>query len=120
MTGSPLYDATVADIRARTSDPLTSHQAGATTDVVRSQRLVLELLEHYGDSTDVDIAYYARYEAQHYNGHTPTFSESRLRTARKELIRRGLVEDSMQRAQLTTGRTAIVWRLTDNGLEMAA
>ncbi len=37
--------------RARRTDPETSHQAAATVDVTRSQRLVLEVLREYPHST---------------------------------------------------------------------
>jgi hypothetical protein len=79
-------------ILARNTDPETSHEATVGVDPIRSQYLVLTFIrtrmpEEWTGKYLVD-----RYEVAHELGHVPYLSESRIRTARKELERAGLVE----------------------------
>ena len=85
---------------ARTSDPSTSHAAAALVNRPESQRLVLDLLTVYGPSTDERLAAYMN---------SCTISPSRLRTARCELQRAGLVRDTGRVATLRSGRSGVVW-----------
>lgn len=94
---------------ARHSDPDTSHDAAASvTHLRRSQEAVRQVLATmpFG-GTDEDIAW--RYSL---TPDTPLQSPSGLRTRRKELVKRGLVQNSGRRARLESGRQAIVWELT--------
>lgn len=77
-------------MRARTTDPATSHEAAnalTDSDLRGSQQLVLSILRTRGPNTDEGIAAYAVDGAKQYSG-------SRLRTARKELQRLGLVKEA--------------------------
>ena len=93
--------------RARNTDPETSHEAAASVKHVRdSQRAVLAVLRATEGLTDIEIA--QRYIRLSKN--LPKQSPSGLRTRRKELVERGLVEDSGDKRKLPSGRNAIVWR----------
>lgn len=75
-------------VHARNTDPETSHEAAASIpeDVQRaSQQEVLSLLRRYGSMTDKHIL-----EAHTMYG-SNQYSDSRLRTARKELVDMGYV-----------------------------
>jgi hypothetical protein len=93
---------------ARRTDPDTSWAAAhSVTELREKQRLVYEILEHYGPLTDQGIA--------GYYGHDPSLpiqSPSGLRTRRCELVDKGLVKDTGERVKLRTGRRAAVWRVT--------
>ncbi len=74
--------------RVRRTDPTTSHQAADATEskVAASQRAVALILEDAHEAlTDEQIATKARWE------YGFRFSDSRLRTARKELVDQDLV-----------------------------
>src|SRR5690349_12580706 len=113
MTAPSLFDdtdvpavAAVDVARARTTDPATSHEAAASlpADKLRdSQQAVLNLLRR-GPGTDTDI------EWRYGNHGEPPQSSSGLRTRRKELVAKGLVEDSGDRVTMPSGRKAIIWR----------
>lgn len=77
-------------------------QAAALVNRPESQRLVLDLLTAYGPSTDEWLAR-AAYTLM------STISPSRLRTARCELQRAGLVRDTGRVATLRSGRSGVVW-----------
>ena len=90
---------------ARRSDPDTSHAAAQSlsSDKLReSQGAVLRHFVEHGPMTDVDLG-------NAYEG--PPQSPSGLRTRRRELVDRGLLEDAGTRKRLTSGRYAIVWRV---------
>lgn len=77
--------------RARTTDPLTSHEAAdvSASSVALSHRVVEKILEDAsGPLTDVQIIHRAIWE------HGYRLSESRIRTARKELQTQGRVVDA--------------------------
>lgn len=101
---------TVEGSLARVTDPQTSHDAATRADVEGSQFYVLRLLHEYGASPDFHLANYARAAGSRW-------SESRLRTARKELVERGLIEDTGVTLPTPSGRQAAVWRLTWRGFE---
>jgi hypothetical protein len=76
--------------RARATDPTTSHTAADTTEnrVAASQYAVARILEDAGKPlTDTQIAIKARWDYGY------RFSDSRLRTARHELVESGHVKD---------------------------
>ena len=89
--------------RARNTDPITSHLAGASVgDVTKTQEYVLRALRR--SRTDVELV-------EAYNGlkTAPRASESGIRSRRAELVRKGLVVDTGRRVRLDSGRYAIVW-----------
>lgn len=101
-------------VRARTTDPETSHLAAASIDestLRDSQRAVLRVLRNVGvGMTDETlIATYRAAWSRDARGRIPQQSESGIRTRRKELATMGLVVDSGERARLASGRNAIVW-----------
>ena len=89
--------------RARNTDPLTSHLAGASVgDVTKTQEYILRALRR--SRTDVELV-----EAYHSLKTAPRASESGIRSRRAELVRKGLVVDTGRRVRLDSGRYAIVW-----------
>ena len=75
---------------ARHTDPTTSHEAADSiteTGSAASAREVVRILREYGPSTDEGIAF-VHHES------TGVFSESRLRTARHELVEAGVVVEA--------------------------
>ena len=95
-----------AKANARRSDPDTSHAAARSlsSDKLReSQEAVLRHFVEHGPMTDVDLS-------NVYKG--PPQSPSGLRTRRRELVDRGLMDDTGIRKKLPTGRRGIVWRTT--------
>lgn len=95
---------------ARNTDPLTSHMAAASVRNIRaSQQQVLDTLRDIGQGTDEDIA-------AHLKSCGLAFSPSGARTRRSELATLGLVADTGMRRKLRSGRLAIVWAATRQGL----
>ena len=91
---------------ARPSDPHTSHDAARSLSAGKlrdSQKAVLAHFRKLGPMTDTDLV-------NVYVG-SPQ-SRSGLRTRRRELTDRGLIEDTGSKKKLPTGRNAIVWRAT--------
>jgi hypothetical protein len=94
-------------LRARTTDPETSHAAAASVrGLNRSRGLVYAVLEALGDATDEEL--YDEIVARHGIGR---ISVSGARTRRKELVELGLVVDSRVRRPMRSGRSAVVWAL---------
>lgn len=99
-------------IRARTTDPETSHAAAASIgeETLRaSQDAVIRMLEYIGESTDIRLV--DRYESLYTSLRLPQQSPSGLRTRRKELVDKGIVVDTGKRVLLDSRRQAIVWGL---------
>lgn len=91
---------------ARATDPETSHEAARNVENIKgTQQLIINLLRMFGPMTDDRIWDYAQ-------DSTVLVSPSGLRTRRHELVTLGLVEDSGERATLSTGRRSIIWRAT--------
>lgn len=89
--------------RARNTDPLTSHLAGASVgDVTKTQQYILRALRR--SRTDVELV-----EAYNSLKTAPRASDSGIRSRRAELVRKGLVVDTGRRVRLDSGRYAIVW-----------
>lgn len=106
MSATPIFDS----MRARANDPATSHEAAARASVRASQQYVLRLLRDYGACADFHISNIAR-------KHRVSWSETRLRTARAELVRKGYVVDTGNTLPTPTGRRSTIWSITVAGLE---
>jgi len=97
--------------RARLADPVTSHLAADSTQSVKlaSQRYVLAMLLDSGPLADHEILFW---HAKRHETDIPDWSPSRLRTARRELVTKGLVDVVPNTTSLTdSGRHANVWRI---------
>jgi hypothetical protein len=106
-------DAAATKAVARRTDPETSRAAAAsiTPATMRtSQRVVLNALRLIGPSTD-EVLLSAVADMMTAAGLKP-MSPSGCRSRRSELVDAGLVRDSGQRAELASGRKAIVWEVT--------
>ena len=92
LTGTDLLTA-----HARRTDPATSHAAAATTNVARSQRLVLAWLGNYGAATSEVVV------------DALALSPSRVRGALNELGKRGLVRIVSERGVTKRGHPCRVY-----------
>lgn len=104
---------------ARTTDPITSHEAAATVDTNRSQAAVLQLLHRYMGDYFTHKAVVATYrvvqEQQALNGEPdtlPPLSESRVRTACSELARKRLLRHAGY-TEPARGQRESIWELAD-------
>lgn len=100
---------------ARHTDPSTSHAAAkslSSDTLRRSQLAVLSVLCDRGPLDDKQLV---REYPWHPAFKTLPQSDSGLRTRRKELVAQGLVEDSGQKAESSSGRQMIVWQVTEQG-----
>lgn len=93
--------------RARRTDPEESHLAADTSNLAESQDAVLEALAT-GPRTDGDIVRHHYDMSLFFGG--PKFSDSRLRTARHELVEAGLVENSGIPGSTPSGRKCATWQ----------
>jgi len=90
-------------VRARNTDPSTSHEAAASVDqVTKTQEYILKVLRRPRADVELVAAYRNMKTA-------PRASESGIRSRRAELVDRGLVVDTGKRVRLESGRYAIVW-----------
>lgn len=95
---------------ARTSDPDTSWQAAESVTPVtltRTRTRILQLLS-FADLTDEQLLEVVWTRER-------IASRSGTQTRRRELVDAGLVEDTGRRVRGSTGRSMIVWRITDAG-----
>lgn len=97
---------------ARLTDPITSHEAADSVQskAAQSRDFVLYLLRDIGPASDhelVDAADLLNARLPE----TPRFSPSRLRTARHELARDGVVTDTGYFHLTGSGRRAQVWQV---------
>lgn len=104
------YDRLVSGVPdlARPTDPGTSHAAASSITAEAheaSERFVLNALTSRGPLTDEMLVHVAQM-------HGEKWSPSRIRTARAQLVRKGLVEDSGLKALTDSGRKAIEWMVT--------
>jgi len=103
--------------KARNTDPETSHEAAESIseDKLRqSQEAVLQLFKNDPSGfTDYEMVrtYQQLMVTPGQNIFLHHQSESGLRTRRKELVDKGLVKDSGQKAKLPSGRRGIIWTL---------
>lgn len=97
------------EAHARTSDPTTSHEAAASVkNLSASEDAVLVVLKTWGAMTDTTLIETYCDNRTRYGW--PKQSDAGIRSRRKELVDRGLVEDSGVKEFLPTGRRSIVWR----------
>jgi hypothetical protein len=95
------------EARARSTDPDTSHDAARSIgEMTEKRQAVLDIIRAIGGGTDEDIIDAYR------SSSAPMQSASGIRTRRAELVLCGLVEDSGMRRQRSSGRHAIVWKVT--------
>ena len=100
---------------ARTGDPVTSHRAALSVDLVNAKlihRWILDRLTGTDGLTHEEIA--GLYIPANAVGYAPDSSPSGLRTRMSELVRGGMVKDSGRTRRMVTGRQAIVWVQADN------
>ena len=78
---------------ARHTDPVTSHEAADSVDLMRSQALVITFAERYMGTYFTDKTLVTTYRRVAEVGGTafPALSDSRIRTARLELVSARLV-----------------------------
>ena len=94
-------------VRARRTDPVTSHLAAESVDnVTQTQAFILRCLKRPRNDVELVNAYMAYKTA-------PNASESGIRSRRAELVDRGLVIDTGRRVKLASGRYSIVWGLAN-------
>lgn len=86
--------------RARSTDPVTSVDAGRAADLNRSQAVVLAAMRARGTGV-------TQFELEQY---LPGLSPSRVRSAVSELAEQGLVEVTEKTRPTKYGRQARVWR----------
>ena len=98
---------------ARTTDPITSHEAAAGIDLIRSQMLVLTFCREYMGEffTDKNLAATYRRVVEVGGAQLPPVSDSRIRTARKELVDAGLITFAGY-TEPERGRRESIWKVT--------
>lgn len=74
--------------------------------------LVLKGLQKLGPSSDYKLYHYVR-------GEGVKASPSSIRTRRRELQDRGLVEDSGERERTPSGKSATIWKFVPGGKSTA-
>ena len=102
-------------LRVRRTDPETSVEAAQSVqDKIReSQAAVLLVLSTYYPEGCTDTELIIMYRMQSMRlALLPRQSESGIRTRRKELVERGLVEDTGKRDILASGRRSIIWKVS--------
>ena len=97
-----------ANMRARTTDPVTSHEAGEQVkNLTETKKAILKILKKK-DYTDSQL--FMLYHGLAVNGKAPYASESGVRSRRAELVKDNLVEaKGFDKTQF--GRRTIVWGL---------
>lgn len=103
MTTTPIFDQVRAAWPARTSDPVTSHDAvpdKPSCDLVRSR--VLRILTNQGPMTHDEI------HDWYVLAHGPTSGQN-IRTRTRELWDRGGVRAADRDGRTATGRRALRW-----------
>lgn len=100
--------------RARLTDPVGSHLAAEGSNITDSRLAVLRMLANR-PRTDEEIAWDWRLLVVRCG--ESNYSPSRLRTARFELVRLGLVTDTGREGRTSSGRRCGVWAITIQGLE---
>lgn len=88
---------------ARATDPHTSHAAAETVDLIRSERVVLDAITEIGPATDDAVIAYLRSKGE-------LMSETRGRTARKALVRKGRVHH-VGEGLTRSNRRALTWEV---------
>lgn len=106
---------------ARRTDPITSHEAAATVDTNRSQTAVLQLAYQYLGRYFTQAAAVTTYQQVSHHQHAerqpnalPVLSDSRVRSAVRELQRKGHIMHAGYTSP-ATGRREAIWELTTGG-----
>lgn len=100
--------------QARTTDPVTSHEAAASVrNLTATQQVILDLFKR-ADRPMTDNQLIGWYFWAISNIEAPHASDSGIRSRRAELTRAGKLRDSGLRAKLPSGRNAIVWELAND------
>jgi hypothetical protein len=94
---------------ARTTDPLTSHEAASSVNNVETTKLAIKYLLMVSPKTDLDLI--EAYEIGAMMGKWPNASQSGIRTRRAELVAQGEVEATGEKVKLPSGRSANLWRM---------
>ncbi|CAN5870036.1 hypothetical protein BH24ACT15_BH24ACT15_29980 [soil metagenome] len=105
----------MVSMKARNTDPETSHEAGGSVTELRTKQRLVLLTLRYRPATDEAMV--SDYHGAERYGREPQ-SDSGLRTRRRELADKGLVEDTGERLKTVSGRNAIVWGVTEAGREV--
>lgn len=87
--------------RSRSTDPLTSVDAGRQADLNKSQTAILAAMRARGTGV-------AAFELEQF---FPDMSPSRVRSAVAELAEQGLIEETGEKRLTRFGRQARVWEL---------
>src|SRR3989304_9160067 len=95
-----------ARARARTTDPLTSHQAVERLAVRNSQAKVYILLRKWGPCIDEQLLAAAKKSGVR-------MSESGIRSRRAELVDLGLAEDTGEGSLTHLGNMSTIWRAVE-------
>ena len=93
----------------RRTDPQTSRDAAATVNVTKGQQAVLAEFRLYRTLTDEQLIEALRIRAT--SCPEARLSDSGARSRRAELVTKGLLVDSGDRARTQAGRATIVWAL---------
>jgi hypothetical protein len=97
------------EAHARTSHPVTSHEAArSVTRLPDRQRAVLRVLKLFGPLHNDGLIEQYRKEKERMM--LPVQTDQSIRSRRSELTDLGLVIDTGHKAILESGRRAIVWR----------
>lgn len=97
-------------LRARTTDPQTSHDAAQSISVESlsaMKRNILKILE--SPMPDEDLV--ELYNNVAYMNSDKMASPSGIRTSRSILVKEGLVVDTGDKVKLRSGRMAIIWQV---------
>lgn len=100
----------LSQARARTTDPVTSHEAAATVDPSPSQDTVLTIARHYLGQYFTDTGLVETYHRIRETAELPRLSDSRLRTARRELVDAQQIRHAGY-TEPATGRRHSIWEL---------
>lgn len=93
---------------ARSTDPITSHEAAESITyetATNIQKKVLEIFQIYKTLDDKSLIrhYRSRYDSE--------IEEGTVRSRRNELTKAGLIEDSGLKIKQRSGRRAILWAI---------
>lgn len=103
------------NLKVRRTDPVTSVEAAESVQHKNreSQRAVLYVLGQFKNGvTDSELIRNYFFQASLGPNPVPRQSESGIRTRRKELVEKGLVEDTGRRDILPSGRRSIIWKVS--------
>ena len=99
---------------ARTTDPITSHEAAASVrNLTATQQVIMDLYKRINrPMTDNQLVGWYAWAVSNFDA--PSASESGIRSRRAELTRTGKLRDSGERTKLSSGRNAIMWELNND------